>query len=89
MGKIGGLPHFPNFRLGTLSDTCVVVPVGFAPIAAFQWSILDTIQPLKVGFVDSSGFAHTAWHWDFGDGGVSQDSSPVHTYALSGVIRCV
>jgi PKD repeat protein len=83
----GGLPHFPNFRLGPLSDTCVVIPVGFAPIAGFHWSVLDSIQPLKVGFVDSSGFAPTAWHWDFGDGVVSQDSSPVHTYTQSGVYQ--
>jgi PKD repeat protein len=83
----GGLPHFPNFRLGPLSDTCVVIPVGFAPIAGFHWSVLDAIQPLQVGFVDSSGFAPTTWLWDFGDGVVSQDSSPVHTYAQSGVYQ--
>jgi PKD repeat protein len=81
------MPNFPNYRMGAFSDTCIVVPMGFAPIASFQWSVLDAIQPLKVGFVNFSNFAPMAWNWDFGDGVESQDKSPVHTYAQSGAFQ--
>ena len=31
------------------------------------------------------GEGHVSWHWTFGDGGASDEASPVHTFAQAGV----
>jgi len=37
-----------------------------------------------VRFADASQFAPTSWLWAFGDGQLSSDKNPVHTYGTSG-----
>jgi PKD repeat protein len=40
---------------------------------------------MTVGFQDQSDVpAATAWHWDFGDGGESDDRNPVHQFLVAG-----
>ncbi len=41
--------------------------------------------PLVVDFFDLSSGAVTSWSWDFGDGSVSSDPSPTHTYLANGL----
>lgn len=54
-----------------------------APVAQFTASPTVTCDG-TVRFTDASLHLPTAWHWDFGDGGSSDLSSPQHTYATSG-----
>jgi PKD repeat protein len=83
----GGLPHFPNFRLGATADSCIHAPLLDVPVAGFTWSLPDSLQTLKVLFKDVSGFEPTSWHWTFGDGGISTAQNPTHTYAASSVYQ--
>lgn len=70
------------------------------PSARFGWNAFD--QPPvaafsaasqgcggTVAFSDESGNFPNAWQWDFGDGGVSNEQDPVHTYATGGIYTVV
>jgi len=57
------------------------------PIIAFNASNVTGCYPLKVQFSDitvAAGSTITQWQWDFGDGTVSTDQHPVHTYYSEG-----
>ncbi|RYD75526.1 MAG: PKD domain-containing protein, partial [Sphingobacteriales bacterium] len=53
------------------------------PKADFTYSPDSGCQPLTVSFVDQSIFGNNLI-WDFGDGNISTDKNPVHTYTNSG-----
>ncbi|HRH67682.1 MAG TPA: PKD domain-containing protein [Bacteroidia bacterium] len=62
-------------RVDFLSTSC---QAGFGNYGA---------NPLQITFVDystSSSGTITGWTWDFGDGGSSTQSNPVHSYAAGG-----
>jgi PKD repeat protein/C1A family cysteine protease len=40
--------------------------------------------PLKVQFTDASSGSITSWWWSFGDGTISSDQNPTHTYLREG-----
>lgn len=63
-------------------DTIVVVN---PPVADFDNSPHSGYAPLIVGFSDRSTNNPASWRWDFGDGRISTEQSPAHTYATSGV----
>lgn len=54
----------------------------FPPIAKFS-AVLDCKLPYLRKFIDKSVGAKT-WEWDFGDGELSNEQSPLHTYAKTG-----
>ncbi|HEX5001054.1 MAG TPA: PKD domain-containing protein [Bacteroidia bacterium] len=67
-----------NGCTGIISTTVNVNPV---PVANFIPSDICINQPLQ--FTDISSIASgsiVAWNWDFGDGNVSQQQNPVHSY---------
>lgn len=49
-------------------------------ITDFTSDIKSGIYPLEVAFSDLSSNNSVAWEWDFGDGAVSTEQNPVHTY---------
>lgn len=80
--------------LGNASDLCAfrLMPLEMSlkkPIGA-EWSyaILD-LERRVVAFTDESWGAITKWTWDFDDGTVSNERSPVHTYDSAGYYRTV
>jgi hypothetical protein len=80
-----GLPYFPNYRLGPLDGSpCDTLGLDNLPLAGFRCEA-DSLQPLLVTFTDNSFYEPAQWAWDFGDGGTSQDTSPVHVFPAPGV----
>jgi len=77
-----GLPNSPNFRLGPIDGSlCDTLGLDNHPLANFRWEQEDSTELLRITFTDLSAYEPETWHWTFGDGSESQDTSPVHTYA--------
>jgi len=53
------------------------------PTAGFLAKV-DTSCTGEVAFEDNSTEVPTSWNWDFGDGNVSIEENPTHTYTLDG-----
>lgn len=85
-GSPGGIPYYPNYRLGPLDGSlCDTLGLNNEPLADFWWF---TDSTLAVEFADNSSYDPAEWHWDFGDGGsTSQDTSPVHTFPAAGTYQ--
>ncbi|MFA6361911.1 PKD domain-containing protein [Methanoregula sp.] len=64
---------------GIAQPTPQTVTASFSPMSATQGD-----APLKVTFSDYSQGAITDWNWSFGDGSLSSERSPVHTYRANG-----
>jgi len=60
-------------------------PAGPPPIANFTGSPRIGEAPLTVRFTDTSEGGATWWRWTFGDGRMSGEMSPVHTYTKPGI----
>jgi len=77
--------YYPNYRLGPIDESsCDTLGINNLPVALFRYDLEDTLSPLQVTFTDVSSYEPTNWHWDFGDGAISQDTNPVHNYTLPG-----
>lgn len=57
---------------------------GYFPQAAFSGTPTSGSAPLNVTFTDESENEPTYWYWQFGDGTVSLEQNPTHTYTSSG-----
>lgn len=80
--------YYPNYRLGPIDNSsCDTLGIDNHPVALFRYDIEDTLQPLQVTFTDVSSYEPTTWHWDFGDGVTSQDTNPVHAFAVPGAYQ--
>ena len=61
--------------------------------AEFNADVISGGSPLAVQFSDLSGYYNmgdtaakiTQWHWNFGDGAVSTQQNPAHTYSSPGI----
>jgi chitodextrinase len=70
---------------GELSlDGGLLQVVAEAPHADFSVSSIPGASPLTLQLTDRSTGQITRHHWDFGDGMVSADPSPAHTFAQAG-----
>jgi len=68
-------------------DNYVTVKAPLGPTAAFSALPTGGLKPLTVQFVDLSlpgDRPITTWQWNFGDGGISAEPSPVHVYNNAG-----
>lgn len=69
-------------------DTSHIIDSGTAgtqrPVAEFNANPLVGYAPLSVTFTDLSYNSPSEWNWDFGDGTVSNDQNPRHTYSQEG-----
>ena len=80
------MPIFPNYRVGPVDNSsCDTLGLDNHPLARFTWEQEDSSDPLQVSFTDISEYEPQTWHWSFGDGSASQDTSPVHLYAQPGI----
>ena len=80
--RAGAYPFYPNYRLGPLDgSSCDTLGINNEPLADFWWFSDSTLQ---VRFSDNSFYEPSLWQWNFGDGGISQDTSPVHVFPASG-----
>ena len=62
-----------------------VFRIRFVGIADFSASVASGLPPLEVQFQDASDVpGATAWHWEFGDGSVSDERNPGHEYPWAG-----
>jgi PKD repeat protein len=55
------------------------------PVAQFIANRTTGNAPLTVGFTDQSTGSPVIWHWTFGDGSVSAEQNPSHTYSAAGL----
>ena len=60
------------------------IDVEVVPIAEFSANKTLGKVPLSVKFTDKSTGDPTSWNWDFGDGSISTEEKPVHTYSEVG-----
>ncbi len=73
----------PDGGRATLAGGFEVTPPP--PTAAFTATPVSGTAPLAVQFTDASiGEGITSRSWTFGDGGTSNETNPVHTYAAAG-----
>ena len=71
--------------LGRTRTTIKLITVIPEMTAWFTWSPEKPIETLPIQFTDmSSGLDIVKWHWDFGDGGTSDEQNPVHAYSKAG-----
>jgi PKD repeat protein len=53
------------------------------PTSGFSFTIPDPNAPLTVQFTDLSTGDYDSYQWDFGDGNISSEPSPVYTYSAA------
>ena len=61
------------------------ITVAVAPVADFVGNPTSGPVTLTVQFTDQSTNSPTDWQWELGDGGVSTDQHPTHTYVSPGM----
>lgn len=69
------------------TDTATVIHgiiASVKPHANFDATPRDACAKQEISFHDLSTGTVDEWHWDFGDGGMSTDQNPVHTYQDTG-----
>ncbi len=59
-------------------------PETIAPTAEFEADPIGGFVPLTVQFKDKSNGNPTSWQWEFGDGDISSEQNPEHTYSQAG-----
>ena len=70
------------------NQTTVIVIINPSPVVNLIADTLQGCSPLCVNFTDLSTIAtgtDTAWDWNFGDGGTSNQQNPKHCYTKPGI----
>lgn len=85
MNDRGSNSSIKSDYIHVLSELPQVIPdpEGF-PFANFTANETLGKAPLAIEFIDRTRNATTFWNWSFGDGGISVEQDPVHSYTLPG-----
>lgn len=76
------LTIFENGCQESYVDSLVIYP---NPIPSFNALEKEGCAPFTTQFIEaSSAWTDLEWHWDFGDGTTSNDTTPGHTWVLEG-----
>ncbi len=70
---------------GTRTSGSGITAESAAPTADFTADPISGPIPIGVNFTDQSTGDITSWQWDFGDGSMSTEQDPSHTYTESGI----
>lgn len=62
----------------------ISVQQGLRANYTYTTSNPDNLAPLTVAFTDRSEGSIERWYWDFGDGTISTDRNPIHTFTRPG-----
>ena len=63
-------------------DLCTLSP----PVSLFEYSVSgNTVSFFDLSEFASEGWIISNWSWDFGDGNISNEQNPVHTYMSDGI----
>ena len=81
---IVAVPAFTPVIVNLLSKTVTVETPSEMPFASFTATPTSGEVPLEVTFIDESENA-VEYHWEFGDGETSTQTSPTHTYTQPGM----
>ncbi len=74
-------PNIPNYRLGPLDGSpCDTLGLDNVPVARWRFEEDEPGWRYDVRFTDLSFYEPETWHWDFGDGGTSDEIHPIHTF---------
>ena len=73
----------PIFRIPSIMVTPTTDNSKVTPVANFNTNIISGYAPLFVQFTDLSQNA-AEWNWNFGDGAISTENNPAHTYSAAG-----
>lgn len=78
---------YEDTPMDSMALSIVVVPVNDAPMAEFSSEVngaLVTFADLSNDALDALDGGIVSWEWDFGDGNMSSDQNPVHSYSELG-----
>ena len=79
------LANHPNYRLGPIDgSTCDTLGIDNFPRAYYRID-RNPEDTLDFHFQDLSFYEPDSWSWTFGDGGMSTDRHPDHTYSSPGI----
>ena len=87
LGCLGSaMPSSESYRDGgaRLEFVGLSTLAGGAPGAQYTQNATAGNAPLAVTFTDTSTGSPGWWRWDFGDGNISTEQHPTHTYAAPG-----
>ncbi len=59
------------------------------PTADFTANVTAGTAPFAVSFTDTSSGNPVSWDWDLGDGAVSSEQNPIHTYLTAGTYTVI
>ena len=71
-----------NGTNSTSSTIIVLQPI--LPVSNFSNNVTSGYTPLSVQFTDLSNNS-AGWNWEFGDGVISTEQNPAHTYSAAGI----
>lgn len=62
-----------------------IVVSSASPVSNFSSNLTVIAQGKSISFVDQSTNNPISWSWNFGDGNISNEQNPTHTFSKSGV----